>query len=144
MKKFLQKFTDLELTIILEGIIGVVAVGLSCIGFAFNQPGWAIGVATGVIVSMISTLFVFKGSEFAMKGNKAGLYLLFFFLRMALFVGMTVFFALMQYKVHNHRFDYSIWGGLIGYTPMFIILIIGQVKGNRELDKKIEEKNKEE
>lgn len=144
MKKFLKKFTDLELTILLEGIIGVIAVGLSCIGFAFDQPGWAIGVATGVIVSMVSTLLVFKGSEFAMKDNKAGLYLLFFFLRMVLFIGMTVFFALMQYKVKNDRFDYSIWGGLIGYSPMFIILIIGQIKGNHDLDKKIEAKSKEE
>ena len=144
MKKFLSKFNDLELTILLEGIIGVIAVGLSFIGFAKGEPGWAIGVSTGTIIAMVSTLLVFKGSEFAMKENKTALYLLFYFIRMVLFVGVMVFFALMQFKVKNDRFDNAIWGSLIGYTPMFVILIIGQIKGNRDLDKKVAEKNKEE
>ena len=144
MKKFLLKFNDLELTILLQGIIGLVAVGLSFLGFIYDQPGWAIGVASGTLVAAISTLLVFKGSDYAMKGNKTGLYLLFYFLRMILFVGLMVFCAVMQYKVKNDRFNYSIWGALIGYTPMFVILIVGQIKGNRDLDKKVAEKNKEE
>ena len=73
MKKFLSKFNDLELTILLEGVIGVIAIGLSFIGFIKGQTGWAIGVSTGVIVSMVSTLLVFKGSEFAMKETKTGI-----------------------------------------------------------------------
>ena len=144
MKKFFKKFNDLELTILLEGIIGITIIALSFIGFAYGQRGWALGSSVGTVVAMISTLLVFKGSEGAMKENKTGLYLLFYFLRMILFVGMMIFFALMQYKVKNHYFDYSIWGALIGYTPMFIILIVGQIKGTHDLDKKIKEKNKEE
>ena len=144
MKKFLQKFNDLELTIFLEGIIGIIAIGLSFIGFIYDQTGWAIGVSTGVFVSMVSTVLVFKGSDFAMRETKAGLYFLFYIARMILFIGIMVFFAIMQYKVENHHFDYSIWGALIGYAPMFVILIVGQVKGNHDLDKKIQEKSKEE
>ncbi len=144
MKKFLEKVDALELTRVLEGLVGIVAIGLSFIGFAFDQPGWAIGVSTGVIVSMFSTLLVFKGSDYAMKGSKTGMYLLFYFLRMILFVGTMIFFALMQYKVLNDRFNYSIWGALIGYTPMFVLLIVGQVKSTHEMDKKVREKDKEE
>ena len=144
MKKFLLKFSDLQVTIILEGIVGVLAVALCCIGFAFNRPGWAVGAATGTLFAMLSTLTVFKGSDSATKENKPALYLLFYFLRMVLFVGMIVFFAIMQYKVKIVAFYYAIWGSLIGYTPMFIILIVGQLRGTHKLDKKIQEKNKEE
>lgn len=144
MRNFFKKYNDLELTILLEGVIGIVVIGLSFIGFAFDQTGWVLGSSVGTVVAMMSTLFVFKGSDSAMKENKTGLYLLFYFLRMILFVGMMIFFALMQFKVKNYHFNYSIWGALIGYSPMFIILIIGQIKGTHKLDKKIEEKDKEE
>lgn len=144
MKKFLKKFNDLQLTIFLEGIIGVVAIALCCIGFAYSRPGWAVGAATGTLFAMISTLTVFKGSDSATKESKPGLYLLFYFIRMVLFVGMVVFFVLMEYKAKIPAFYCGIWGFLIGYTPMFIILIVGQIKGNHNLDKKIQEKNKDE
>lgn len=144
MKKFLQKFNDLTLTIFLEGIIGVVAIGLSFIGFAYGQTGWTIGIASGTVVAMLSTVLVFRGSDAAIKETKTGLYLLFYFVRMILFIGVMLVFALFQYKIKNQVFDYSIWGALIGYTPMFVLLIVGQVKGTHELDKKIKEKEKEE
>lgn len=144
MKKFLLKFNELTLTILLEAFVGLLAVGLSFIGFAYGQTGWAIGISTGTLLAMVSTLMVFKGSDSAIRDNRPGLYILFYFLRMVLFVGVMVLFALMQYKVKNANFNYSIWGALIGYTPMFIILIIAQIKGNHDLDKKVEEKNKEE
>jgi len=144
MKKFLLKFNDLQLTILLEGIIGVVAIGLSCIGFAFNQFGWAIGISTGTLVAMISTLLVFKGSDGAIRDSKTGLYLLSYFVRMILFVGVMVVFAVLQYKVKAPAFTNSIWGALIGYTPMFVILIVGQLKSTHDIDKKIKEKDKEE
>lgn len=144
MKKFLLKFSDLTLTIMLEGIVGIIATGLSCIGFAYSQTGWAIGISTGTFVAMLSTVLVFKGSDAAIRDSKTALYLLFYFLRMILFVGVMVVFALLQYKFNNPKFDYSVFGALIGYTPMFVILIIGQIKGTHDMDKKIEEKNKEE
>ncbi|MCQ2801359.1 MAG: hypothetical protein MJ222_01725 [Bacilli bacterium] len=144
MKKFLSKFSDFTLTIILEGIIGVVAVALSFIGFMFGQYGWTIGIATGTVLAMLSTVMVFKGSDAAIRENKTGLYLLFYFLRMIFFIGIMVVFALLQYKMQIEAFYFSIWGALIGYTPMFILLIVGQIKGTHDLDKKIQEKNKEE
>ncbi len=144
MKKFLSKFSDFTLTIILEGIIGVVAVALSFIGFKFGKYGWTIGCATGTVLAMLSTVMVFKGSDAAMRANKMGLYFLFYFLRMVLFIGVMVVFAILQYKSEIHVFDYSLFGTLIAYTPMFIILIVGQVKGNHDLDKKVQEKAKEE
>ena len=144
MKKFFKKFNDLQFTIFLEGIIGVLVIGLSCIGLVFNQTGWLIGAATGTVVAILSTLLVFKGSDGAMRETKMGLYFLFYFVRMLLFIGIMILFAVLQYKLKVSAFDYSIFGALIGYTPMFIILIVGQVKGNRDLDKKVAEKNKEE
>ncbi len=144
MKKFLSKFSDFTLTIILEGIIGVVAVALSFIGFKFGQYGWTIGIATGTVLAILSTVMVFKGSDAAIRENKTGLYLLCYFLRMLLFIGIMVVFALLQYKIKNEIFNFSIWGALIGYTPMFILLIVGQYKGTHDLDKKIQEKSKEE
>ena len=144
MKKFLTKFNDLQITLLLEGVIGIITIGLSCIGLAFDAPGWTIGAATGVAVSLLSTLLVFKGSDGAMRANKMGLYFLFYFLRMVLFIGIMVVFAILQYKLQIHSFDYSLFGALIAYTPMFIILIVGQVKGNHDLDKKVQEKAKEE
>lgn len=143
MKKFLIKFSDFTLTMFLEGIIGVVAVALSCIGFVYGQYGWAIGIATGTVVALLSTVMVFKGSDAAIRDNRTAIYLLCYFLRMILFIGVLVLFAILQYKMKVEVFYFSIWGALIGYTPMFILLVVGQIKGSHDLDKKIQEKSKE-
>lgn len=127
LKKFKQ-LTELKKMLFIALFVSVIFLGLSCIGLIFNQPGWLIGVAIGSVVEMINIVLLYKGSTEILKNEKPALFLLFYSLRMLLFVGVILGLVLLQYKAEIEVFNYSFWGALIGYTPMQTIVIVISAK----------------
>ena len=124
MKNHIKSLSELQRMLLLCLIVSLVLIGLSCIGLAFNQPGWLIGVALGSIVEAINIVLLYKGSSEILKNEKPALFLLFYGLRMILFVGLVLALVLLEYKANVEILKNSFWGALIGYTPMQIIVIV--------------------
>ena len=128
MKQKLASLSELQRMLLLATLVSVVLIGLSCIGLAFNQPGWLIGVSLGSLVEILSIILLYKGSSEVLKEQKPGIFLLFYGLRMILFIGLIVGLVLLQYKANIEIFTNSFWGALIGYTPMQLIVIIVSIR----------------
>lgn len=128
MKQKLAKLSELQRMLLLAVLVSVVLIGLSFIGLAFNQPGWLIGVSLGSLVEILSIVLLYKGSSEVLKEQKPGIFLLFYGLRMILFIGLIVGLVLLQYKANIEIFTNSFWGALIGYTPMQLIVIIVSIR----------------
>lgn len=136
MKKFFKNLPIVYQTVIVEAMVGIFFMLISIVGVVFGQYGWLIGIACGTIASVISTFLMNKASEWALTGNAPFLFILCFFARMILLTGFLVLAALLQYVFKVEAFNYSIWGVIIGYTPMVLVTIIMQVVGNKNGDKK--------
>ena len=106
---------------------------LSCIGIIFGQFGWLIGVSIGTLVSLVNVVLLFKGSSYVLNASKASLFLLFYFLRMLLYVGFTVLLAFLDFKLHLSALAYSVFGLLIAYLPTVIIVCIVMSKEGKNL-----------
>lgn len=132
MKKFGQ-LSELNKMLFLAIIVSLILIGLSCIGLFYSQPGWLIGVSSGSIIEIINIVLVYKGSGQILKEQKPALFLLYYFLRTFLIIGLITALILLQYKAKLSCFDYSFWGALIGYTPMQIVIIVATLlhKGDR-------------
>ncbi len=128
MKQKLASLSELQRMLLLAALVSIVLIGLSCIGLAFNQPGWLIGVSLGSLVEILSIILLYKGSSEVLKEQKPGIFLLFYGLRMILFIGLIVGLVLLQYKANIEIFTNSFWGALIGYTPMQLIVIIVSIR----------------
>ena len=128
MKQKLASLSELQRMLLLAALVSVALIGLSCIGLAFNQPGWLIGVSLGSLVEILSIVLLYKGSSEVLKEQKPGIFLLFYGLRMILFIGLIVGLVLLQYKANIEIFSNSFWGALIGYTPMQLIVIIVSIR----------------
>lgn len=124
MKKFINKLSELQKMLLLAACVSLISIGVSCVGLVYSQPGWLIGVSLGSIVEIINIVLLYKGNILVLKGQKTALFLLFYGLRMLLFVGLVALLVILQYKAGIEAFKYSFWGALIGYTPMQLIVII--------------------
>lgn len=133
MKKFLSDKSQLVRLVISTLAFGLILMILSCIGIIFGQFGWLIGVSIGTVVSLVNVVLLFKGSSFVLNASKASLFLLFYFLRMLLYVGFTVLLAFLDFKLHLSAFAYSVFGLLIAYLPTVIIVCIVMSKEGKNL-----------
>ena len=133
MKKFLSNCGQLTRLVIYCLAIGLILMALSCIGIIFGQFGWLIGVAIGTLVSLLNVVLLFKGSSFALKTFKASLFLLFYFSRMIIYVGMTVLCAYLDFSLHIPAFGYSVFGLLIAYLPMVVIVCVVMSKEGKNI-----------
>ena len=124
MKKFLSSKNQLTRLVIYCLAFGLILMILSCIGVFFGQYGWLFGVAIGTLVSLINVVLLFKGSSFVLSSTKTSLFLLFYFLRMSIYVLMTVLCAYLDFKLNIVAFKYSVFGLLIAYLPMAVIVVI--------------------
>ena len=124
MKEKLANLSELKKMLLLCLVVSVVLIAASSIGLFFNQPGWIIGVSLGCVIEAINIVLLYKGSSQILKAEKPGMFLLFYALRMVLFIGVILGLVLLQYKANIEAFNYSFWGALIGYTPMQAIVII--------------------
>ena len=122
MKKFLANHGQLTRLVIYCLIFGFAIMALSCIGLFFNQPGWLIGATIGTVVSLINVVLLFKGSGFVLDNSKASLFLVFYFARMFLYAALTILCAYLDFKLRIDAFKNSVFGLLIGYLPMVIIV----------------------
>ena len=129
MKNFLAKLSELQKMLLLGGVVSLFLLLLSLIQlFVASQTGWLIGVAIGCAVEMLSIFLLYKGSEMAMTNLKAWQFLLCYFLRMFLFLVGMIVAAMFSYGFFTYvqpipAFKYALWGVLIGYAPMQIIVI---------------------
>ena len=128
MRKSLANLTELQKMLLLALLVSLFLMACSCIGLFFNQPGWLIGVSIGSVVEIINIVLLYKGSNQVLKEEKPGLFLLFYAVRMILFVGVVLVLVLLQYKAYIEAFNYSFWGALIGYTPMQLVVVIVSLK----------------
>lgn len=120
----IAKLSELSKMLLIASLVSIVLIGLSFIGFAYSQPGWLIGVVAGTGVELVNIILIYKGSEQILKHQKPVLFLLFYALRIVLFMGLVLTLILLQYKAHLDLFVNSFWGALIAYTPMQIVVIV--------------------
>lgn len=132
MKSKVTKLTDLQVSLLISGMISIFLLLVSCIGFFFNQSGWTIGVCFGAFASLVYIFLVNKGSTLALKDAKAGLSMLFYFVRMIIFVGLFAMLVILQYKANIDAFKYSCWGMLIAFFPSTLITVGVQLKYGKE------------
>lgn len=128
MKRHLTKLSDLQASLLLSGIVTVIAIAISSIGFVYNQPGWMIGIAIGGIVSLLNIFLTNISSSATLKESKAGIYLLSYFARMILFIAPFTMLVVFQHTCHFEVFTNSYWGMLIGFVPTTFITIAVQLK----------------
>lgn len=133
MKKILAKLSTLQKMLILASLVGLVLVLGSLFTIFIGFPGWCIGVAIGSIIEVICILCLFVGSNTALKKGSAPIFLLFYFFRMTLFVAGFLLAAVMDYYLKIPEFKYSIFGVLIGYSPMQIIVAIVMLKEKKNI-----------
>lgn len=131
MKEKFSKLSELSKMLIIASIIGAIAMLACLLPLIFaNQPGWLIGVAIGTTVEIISLFLLYKGSEVALNKLKTWLFLVFYFSRMALFLASMVVTAILQFGFPYANiapvpaFNYALWGDIIGFAPMQIIILI--------------------
>ena len=128
----IKGLSELKKMLVLALFVSLILIGCSCIGLAFNQPGWLIGVAIGSSIEVINIILLYKGSGEILKNEKPALFLAFYALRMLLVIGVILGLVLLQYKAKIAAFEYSFWGALIGYTPMQLIVVIVSIRHKDE------------
>ena len=96
------------------------------------MPGWLIGFVVGSAADFFYIWLMHVGSALALKESKAGLFLLTYFVRLAVFVGLFALLVLMQYKAKVEVFNNSCWAMLIAFVPATFITIAGQLVHKNE------------
>lgn len=140
MKKFLKNLDDSSLTLLIQAIVGIVFILISLVGFFFGKPGWTIGVVSGVAIALLSSLLVLKGTEATLRDGKTGLFLASSFVRMFLFVGVIGAYAYLWFMAKVSAFEFAVWGAVIGYSPMFLVMIIGQFIRSARVQKQVSDR----
>ena len=127
MKSKLTKLSELQASLLIAGVFSLIFLLVSIIGLVNNQPGWIIGVGVGTVVEFIFLWLMFVGSNATLKEQKAGLFLLTYFVRIILFVGSFAGLMALQYVAKIEVFKYSCWGMLITFAPSTLITIAVQL-----------------
>ena len=150
MKKFLAKLNELQKMELLAAVVAVTLCLLALLPlFLANQPGWLIGVAIGSAIELINIFLLYKGSEIALKTFKTWKFLLLYFTRMFLFLVGLVLVAMFQFGFLTYVqpiavFKNALWGVLIGYTPVQIVVIVVMLKSKKNFVTIAENNQKEE
>lgn len=134
MKNGVKNLSELAKMLILAGIVAFSLALLAIIPLIiWGQTGWLIGVAIGSVIEIINIILLYKGSEFMTKKGKPAFFLLFYFGRMALFLTGFLVTAMLGFgfKIAGNAyipvvnaFVHSIWGVLIAYTPLQVVVIV--------------------
>lgn len=121
-------------TLLLSAIVGVATFLISLIFlFFFDSISWSIGIAIGVVLELINIYLLYAGTHVIEKTKKPLMTLVFYMLRM-LVVGIGVVitvllgFGIKGFVNPINEFHYSVFGLLIGYTPLQIIVSIIELK----------------
>lgn len=127
MKSKLTRLSELQASLLIAGVFSFILLLVSIVGLVNNQPGWMIGVGVGTSVEFIFLWLMAVGSNATLKEQKAGLFLLTYFVRVFLFVGAFAGLMALQYVAKIEVFKYSCWGMLIAFAPSTLITIAVQL-----------------
>ena len=72
------------------------------------------------------------GSTLALKESKTGLFLLTYFLRVVVFVGLFALLVILWYKFKIETFKFACWTMLIAFAPATLITIAVQMMHKEE------------
>ena len=128
--------SQLKQMLLLGIVIGVGLALLSLIPLFLGQPGWLIGVGIGTAIELINIILLYKGNDMITNANKPFMFILPYTARMALYVVGFIITAIFGFGFMSVQaipcFYNSIFGVLIAYTPMQIIVVIVMSKTKNE------------
>ena len=132
MKNRLTKLSELQASLLIAGVIAIVFLVAASIGLFFNRPGLIIGAAIGTAVEFFYIWLVSVSSTLALKESKTGLFLLTYFLRVVVFVGLFALLVILWYKFKIETFKFACWAMLVAFAPATLITIAVQMMHKEE------------
>ena len=93
----------------------------------FNRPGLIIGAAIGAAVEFFYLWLVSVGATLSLKEGKTGLFLLTYFARIIVFVGLFALLVILWYQLKIETFKFACWAMLIAFAPATLITIATQL-----------------
>ena len=127
MKQRLTKLSELQASLLIAGLIAIVFVLGASIGLFFNRPGLIIGAAIGTAVEFFYLWLVSVGATLSLKEGKTGLFLLTYFARIIVFVGLFALLVILWYQLKIETFKFACWAMLIAFAPATLITIATQL-----------------
>jgi hypothetical protein len=127
MKKSFRRLSELQASLIITGALSILLVIVGVILLVLKKPGWIIGFAIGSAADFFYIWLMSVGATLALKESKTGLFLLTYFARMAVFVGLFALLVVMQYVSKITVFNNSCWAMLIAFVPVTFITIAIQL-----------------
>ena len=127
MKQRLTKLSELQASLLIAGLIAIVFLLGASIGLFFNRPGLIIGGAIGTAVEFFYLWLVSVGATLSLKESKTGLFLLTYFARIIVFVGLFALLVILWYQLKIETFKFACWAMLIAFAPATLITIATQL-----------------
>lgn len=127
MNKRLTKLSELQASLLIAGSIAILLLLGASIGLFFSLPGLLIGAAIGTAVEIFYIWLVSLGATLTLRQEKTGLFLLTYFARIVVFVGLFALLVILDYKLHIQTFKLSCWAMLVAFTPAVLITIAVQL-----------------
>ncbi len=135
MKKSFSRIPLLYRMIIVGVIVGVILTLLSLLFLIWEMWDWTVGVALGSVIEIVCVTLLYLGSDLSLKDKGYAFFALFFILRMFLYAAGIIVSALLTYYFEIKAIN--VFGVLIGYAPMQIVVIIASIKERFDLTKSI-------
>ena len=127
MKQRLTKLSELQASLLIAGLIAIVFLLGASIGLFFNRPGLIIGAAIGTAVEFFYLWLVSVGATLSLKEGKTGLFLLTYFARIIVFVGLFALLVILWYQLKIETFKFACWAMLLAFAPATLITIATQL-----------------
>ena len=127
MNKRLTKLSELQASLLIAGSIAILLFLGASIGLFFSLPGLLIGAAIGTAVEFFYIWLVSIGATLTLRQEKTGLFLLTYFARIVVFVGLFALLVILDYRLHIRAFKLSCWAMLVAFTPAVLITIAVQL-----------------
>ena len=127
MKQRLTKLSELQASLLIAGLFAIVFLLGASIGLFFNRPGLIIGAAIGTAVEFFYLWLVSVGATLSLKEGKTGLFLLTYFARIVVFVGLFALLVILWYQFKIETFKFACWAMLITFAPATLITIATQL-----------------
>ena len=135
MKKSSVKLNQFQASLVIACVVSLLLMIVGIVFAILKQPGWMIGVAIGSLVSFFHIWLMDVGSKIALKEGKAGLFLLTYFIRIVVFIGLFALLVVLQFVLHVEVFNNSCWAMLIAFVPSTFITIATQLMYKNEESK---------
>ena len=127
MKKDSMKLNEFQASLVITAVVTFLLAIVGIVFAVLGEPGWLIGVAVGAAADFAYLWLMNIGSTLALKESKTGLFLVTYFLRMLVFIGLFALLVVLQYILHVEVFNNSCWGMLITFVPVTFITIATQL-----------------